>query len=261
MEFNGLESEVESDDDMKDAAPVIPGDEELELPILGYGENNERIFCFSKIFSNGGLKYFFEEQRREAEQNERKVKQMAERIKRNLERQPPPLPPVNALEAWLADPETSSESESEQSGTSERFGEGTEVTEDVTSMSVPADVFPEKPHLLDQKHLYRGNRDQWEERIAMNQEEGKRIWEQLQSEWKALGNGNGCHINPHILKDDWLDNVVMSTSQERQSTPKLIWDLNDPHMRFRMQSSATEVDFSNAAATILPPKEKVAVTS
>lgn len=226
---------------------------DIDLPILGYGENGERIFCFSKIFTSGGLKYFFEEQRREDEQKAVKAKQMAERIKRNLERQPPPLQPVDALAAWLADPETASESAASHAT------EGGQVCEDVMEdvEMQPIESKPRKPHLLDQKHFLKGNRVRWEDRIALNAEEGKRVWEACAAEWKSLGSSSGRVMNPHILKDDWLDRVMTSAGQQRPPSPKLIWDLNDPHMRFRMQDSSSTIDFSNAAATVLPPKEKV----
>ena len=245
-----MSREDESEEEVVE--PTVAADVDIDLPILGYGENNERIFCFSKIFTNGGVKYFLDEQRREAEQNERKARQMAERLRRNLERQLPPPQPVDALTAWLADPETTSESDSEMSHVSEKHAEMESSGLDDATLSHPKGTSGEKPHLIDQKHFLKGNRDRWEDRIAVNEEEGRRMWRMCEREWKSLGEATGRVMNLHILENDWLDHDRMSAS-----SPHLIWDLNDPHMRFRLQDASTEVDLSNAAATILPPAEKV----
>lgn len=260
MEFESVFFEIErvfaaSDDEMeKEPPPVTETDAmEIDLPILGYGENNHEIFCFSKIFTNGGLKYFFDEQRREEEQCERKIKQMTERIKRNLERQPPPLEPIDGLRAWLADPETASEDASDVSHLSEMELNHEDMSHDA-SLELSSEA--ESKHLVDRKHFLKGNQIQWEDRVATNREEGLKIWKECQMDWKSLGSMGGV-TNPHILRDDWLDQIPILGESQRAPSPKLIWDLNDPNMRFRIQETTMNVDFSNAAATILPPKQKV----
>ena len=245
-------SREDESDEEEVVEPAVTSDVNIDLPILGYGENNERIFCFSKIFTNGGVKYFLDEQRREAEQNERKARQMAERLRRNLERQLPRPQPVDALTAWLADPETTSESDSEMSHVSEKHAEMENGGQDDVTLSHPSSRSGERSHLIDQKHFLKGNRDRWEDRIAVNEAEGRRMWKMCEREWKSLGEETGRVMNLHILGNDWLDHDQMSTS-----SPRLIWDLNDPHMRFRLQDTSTEVDLTNAVATILPPAEKV----
>lgn len=227
------------------------------MPILGYGEDNERIFCFSKIFTGGGLKYFFEEQRQEADRRQRKIKQMAERFKRQRAMPQPQLEPRDEVAAWLAGPKSTDD---EASNSSDMYDEDSSSDDSRNEMDIDSNAEQMRrtdsvKHLIDKKHFMKGNLLNWEDRIALNAEDAKREYERMETEWKSLGSLDGQVTNPHILKDDWLNSIPIR-KDDKAPSPKLIWDLNDPGMRFRVQERARGSDFTHAAATILPPKEK-----
>lgn len=62
--------------------------------------------------------------------------------------------------------------------------------------------------------------------------------------------------NPHLLEDLWLKNIIWN-KQFKASSPPLLWDLNDPHMRFQLQEGANPRIVEHAVATVLPAHTRV----
>lgn len=52
-----------------------------DVPLLGYGEHKERIFCFSKIFSGKGVNNFFDEHDEEDLKIQERNREFAEKLK------------------------------------------------------------------------------------------------------------------------------------------------------------------------------------
>lgn len=52
-----------------------------DVPLLGYGEHSERIFCFSKIFLGKGVSNFFDEHDEEDVKIRERNRELAEKLR------------------------------------------------------------------------------------------------------------------------------------------------------------------------------------
>ncbi|GMH40598.1 hypothetical protein BSKO_08502 [Bryopsis sp. KO-2023] len=266
MEEDTSESEADSPK-IEESKPPVKG---YNLPVLGKGEHQERIFRLSEIFSGKGVKHFFPEYEEEDVKIEDRNQKLLERIKqrRELPEKPPEL--HDEAKIWtdlqldeeavfeypptpVASPGSSLDSR-KHGKRKNRIRSRNEDDLRATSNDNASESSSGMDDISSEFLL--GNLLRWEDDIIYDMEDLEKAKSRDKRKQEEGDNDDPLKwtCNPHLMSDDWMKNIMWS-SRDRPPSPHLLWDLNDPHMRFQLQEGANGKIAQNAAATVIPPNQ------
>eukprot|EP00803_Ostreobium_quekettii_P003410 evm.model.scf_125.2 EVM.evm.TU.scf_125.2 scf_125:22519-35862(+) len=262
-------------EDQETGAPtVVDRDDDHDLPILGIGEHGERIFCFSKIFSGAGLTNFFDEYEEEDRKNVAKAREAVVQMREKLAMeaaQTSPRSPPDPVARWLADSDSSdvedeasdsdsngqgdtvSTSESSMSDADTGTHEGIESDTDASDSSVP-------------KEQLAVLRERWQDDIIHDIDDldynappwkwGWSLRAVIPEDVDILDLGP----NYELESGAWTKDIIWDAADIPKHPPKIILDLNDPHMTFTLREGVdpalADHLVKHSAAVVLPPPVK-----